>query len=219
MSWKDERDCGTWEKWIRKFVTSMLYFRGYRKIHPEDPFYTPGAIKRIKALIHNNMRIFEWGSGISSIWYARQVGKYTCIEHSKEWYDKMSQSFDKNEINNAEIIFCEERILPDDYVWEKQWRYYHILKHPPLNPQFRDYMAVIDQYPDSYFDCIVVDGRERIGCLIHAIPKLAEKGIIILDDSQRPRYKEAFTILNEWEKELFDFGLAQTTLFYRSTDK
>ena len=39
MSWKEERECGVIEKWTRKFITSILYFRGYRKLYPNDPYY------------------------------------------------------------------------------------------------------------------------------------------------------------------------------------
>ena len=214
MTWQNERECGIFEKWARRFVTSILYFRGYRKFYPNDPFYTPGAIKRISSLLDPKMTVFEWGSGISSLWYAKQVKKYICVEHSSEWFNRIKEDFKNNNVNNVEIIFSAEIDLVSDYLWKEQWQYYSILNHPPANPKFKDYIATIDQYPDKHFDCIVIDGRERIGCLVHAISKLSDNGFLIFDDSHRPRYQEAFRILHNWKHEKYNFGLGQTTIFY-----
>lgn len=46
--------------------------------------------------------------------------------------------------------------------------------------------------------------------------RLSETGFIVLDDSQRPRYREFFEILAGWHVETFDFGTMQTTLFSRT---
>jgi predicted O-methyltransferase YrrM len=39
------------------------------------------------------------------------------------------------------------------------------------------------------FDLIVVDGRERVRCVRAALPRLAPGGVLLLDDSQRRRYR------------------------------
>ena len=43
-----------------------------------------------------------------------------------------------------------------------------------------------------YEDVIAVDGRDRVNCVKHAMPKLKPGGVLVLDDSHRPRYREAF---------------------------
>ena len=40
------------------------------------------------------------------------------------------------------------------------------------------------------FDIIVVDGRARVACCMASLPHLAPGGLIVLDDAQRPRYRE-----------------------------
>ena len=39
------------------------------------------------------------------------------------------------------------------------------------------------------FDLVVVDGRARVACLQHAAKRLAPGGIVLFDDTQRPRYR------------------------------
>ena len=80
----------------------------------------------------------------------------------------------------------------------------------------KNYIFAIDTYANSSFDIIVIDGRERLPCLLHAVDKLKNDGILVFDDSARPRYKECFNILEGWYFKQFDFGLKQTTIFARN---
>jgi hypothetical protein len=185
MSWKEERECGILEKWARRVVTSIVFFKSYRKLYPNDPFYTSGVIEKIRSLLNTKMVEFEWGSGVSSRWYAKQVKKYICVEHSEEWFNRTKKVFKNNNVKNTEIIFSAETDLPLDFSWKKQWQYYSILNYPPANPKFKDNIATINQYLDKHFDCIVIDSRERVGCLVHAIPKLTTDGLLIFNDSHR----------------------------------
>jgi hypothetical protein len=213
MSWKEERDCNIFELYYRKFITSVLYFRLYRRLYPDTPFYTPGAIRTIKKLLNKNSRVFEWGSGKSSLWFSKRVAEYICVEHDKLWFDEVLTTFNENKTQNAKIVYIPANKINDSYHWDKDWPHYKLLNHPPTKPEFRNYMMHIDNYPDKYFDCIVVDGRERVGCMLHALSKIKSDGFIIFDDSNRPRYKEIFTSLPNWQIKKFDFGLAQTSIF------
>ena len=47
---------------------------------------------------------------------------------------------------------------------------------------FKDYAAIIDRFPDDYFDVVQVDGRCRSSCAMHAIPKIKPGGYLIVDD-------------------------------------
>ena len=82
-----ERKCNVIEYWIRRLFSSFVYFRIYRKLYPEKPFYSPSAIRKIESLLNTNSRVFEWGSGISTIWYAKRVKELVSIEHDKTWFE------------------------------------------------------------------------------------------------------------------------------------
>ncbi len=213
---RSERNCSYIEYIARRICSSLLYFRIYRKIYPNDPYYTPKAIKKAIKLLNKNSKVFEWGSGMSTIWYANRVKEVVAIEHNKEWYNKGLQGLANSKLNNTNIFLVPTIADNDTFSWEKDWKHYETLNHPPKNPEFIDYIHKIDEYPDSYFDCIAIDGRERVGCSVHAISKLAKNGFIILDDSHREKYTEIFEILSDWNAVKFNFGLLQTTIFTRN---
>ena len=204
--------------WIRKFITSLFYLRGYRKLYPDKPWYMPKAVRFIEKKLPDLKRVFEFSCGDSSLWFAQRVQEYTAVEHDKAWYTHVSNTLKDRNLINAKILFFPADDNSSRFDWEKEWRYFTILKHPPNNPEFHHYMSSIDSYPDHHFDCIIIDGRERIGCLLHSLPKLAENGIIIFDDSARDRYQEAFSILSDWYYRSYRFGLGETTFFARKKD-
>jgi precorrin-6B methylase 2 len=77
---------------------------------------------------------------------------------------------------------------------------------------------------DKKYNLIVVDGRERVKCFSNCFDHLKDDGVVILDDSSRDKYKDAYNIGKELGfKHLDIIGLKprshrvhQTTFFYRS---
>jgi hypothetical protein len=200
---------------IRKLITSLFYYRIYRKLYPEKPWYTPKANQFLEKKIKNINRIFEFGSGNSSIWFAERTKEYIAVENDSSWYTQVTKKLKEKNLINTNLLFVPPDKNKTDFDWEKDWPYFKILKHSPDKPEFRHYMYTIDQYPDNHFDCIVIDGHERIGCLLHALPKLSENGMIIFDDSSREKFQKVFSLLSDWHSKIFTFGLEQTTFFAR----
>jgi len=70
---------------------------------------------------------------------------------------------------------------------------------------------------------VIVDAEERVECVKVASQYLTEDGVIILDDSHRDYYKEAFDFAREQGFRKLDFkgqkpaGISEywTTVFYR----
>jgi precorrin-6B methylase 2 len=77
---------------------------------------------------------------------------------------------------------------------------------------------------DKKYNLIVVDGRERVKCFSNCFDHLKDDGVVILDDSSRDKYKDAYNIGKELGFKYLDIiGLKprshrvhQTTFFYRS---
>lgn len=210
-----ERACGRWEYLCRRLYSSVFYKKLYRKLNPNHPHFTPKAIRVLESRLHKDMKLFEWGSGVSTLWFAERVSQVVSIEHDPFWHEQVTGGLLSLRAKNSKCILIppvnDETLR--SYKWQSNWKYYDVLGRPPRKPEFLEYISAIDDYDDLSFDCIAIDGRERIGCLVHAIPKLRKGGILILDDSMRPRYAEAFDLLQEWPTEQFDFGLLQTTIF------
>jgi predicted O-methyltransferase YrrM len=78
----------------------------------------------------------------------------------------------------------------------------HLIEAPPTissEPQVRsgrpgedelDFSGYVDALAQlgGKFDVICVDGRARVACALAAVKYLTPQGILVWDDSQRPRY-------------------------------
>jgi len=55
------------------------------------PWYTYPAIEYFSHIDFSTMRVFEFGSGNSSLWWARRCLSLTSIESDQHWFGKVSQ--------------------------------------------------------------------------------------------------------------------------------
>lgn len=73
------------------------------------PWYTYPAIEYLKRLNVSDKTIFEWGSGNSSLFWAKRAKEVVSIEHDKKWFNMVN----RDKLDNQKIIFLEEK---SDYV-------------------------------------------------------------------------------------------------------
>jgi predicted O-methyltransferase YrrM len=155
----------------------------------QRPWITYGAIKFLERVVTSEMRIYEYGAGGSTIFFALRAKKVFTCEHDPAWANKVRASLIRANCSNYELKVVEaisDRLTlnkdpanPDDYVSHSP---------PHRNLDFRDYSKSIDDFPDNYFNMVLVDGRSRPSCVKHAIPKVADKGYLILDNAEREAY-------------------------------
>jgi hypothetical protein len=219
MGYRDEREGPLLVLIIRKAITSILYYRDYKRIFPEIPNYTPGAIRYLNRILNKETRVFEYGCDNSSLWYSKRTKEYIAVEHDIKWFNRIKKQLPQNDTENSQLLFVALNRDAGKFDWQKEWPHYKKIQRPSQNVKYMDYIRSIGRYPDQYFDIIVIDGRERVHCLLEALPKLNDSGVIIFDDSNRPRYKEIFSIMHNWDIKSFNFGLAQTTFFRRKNKR
>ncbi|GAG85537.1 unnamed protein product [marine sediment metagenome] len=95
------------------------------------------------------MEVFEWGSGLSSVWFAKRVKQVYIIEHDKLWYDKVKEWLRVKDITNVKLNLIE-----------------------PVSGSFQNYCSSVEKYENESFNIIAVDARDRINCIIHSLDKL-----------------------------------------------
>lgn len=195
---------------LRGAYSFVLYWHGYRWLHRRDPFYAPRAIREVSKLLTPRTRLFEWGTGRSTVWFAARVGEMIAIEHDLGWFERTSAELAASALYNVDYRLCVPSTPTSTYDGSPE--------STLSKPEFANYVSQIDEYPDGYFDVIAIDGRERVGCAQHAVPKVAPNGCIILDDTRRARYGPVFSLLADWRVQRFSFGRQDTTLFFRSAD-
>jgi hypothetical protein len=148
------------------------------------PWVTYSFIDFIKPRLTKDLSIFEYGSGNSTLFYAKNVRRVVSVEHDEDWYHKIV----KEKAGNAEMIFCKLDTAGE-----------YAKKSASL---------------DEKFDIIIVDGRDRVNCCKYGIDGLTDKGVVVLDDSERENYKEARTFLKDKGFKELSFSGISPGLFY-----
>lgn len=155
------------------------------------PWITFSAIDYLDKHLNQKMKIFEYGGGGSTLFFASRVGELVTIEHNDEWFDGLKETMKKNTSirwkglligpDDGPAIRNLNKADPDSYSSEDE---------NFAGKTFKQYASAIDQYPDEYFDVVLVDGRARPSCLKHSLGKVKKNGLLILDNSDRPYYLE-----------------------------
>jgi precorrin-6B methylase 2 len=161
------------------------------------PWMTYPAIEFIRKRVKPDMSVFEYGSGGSTIWWANQVREVISVEHDRAWFEKVAK-----DVGSRALVYQID-LIPGG-----------------------GYSGAIQKF-DNRFDVVVVDGRDRVNCTKNCLQALKSTGIIILDNSDRPEYAEAFEFLHSNGFRHIEFvGLCpivnlkcETSIFYRSGNR
>ena len=73
------------------------------------PWYTYPATEYLKRFDFSDKRIFEWGCGNSSLFWAQRSKEIISVEDNKKWFDIV----DKNKFADQKIILLEKK---EDYI-------------------------------------------------------------------------------------------------------
>jgi hypothetical protein len=157
-------------------------------------------------ILKPDMIIYEYGSGISTLYFSIKVKQIISVEHNKSWYNNINDEILKKKIDN-----CEYYLIEPEYNDAEKSKFISINYRSGLKEYskstFNKYVESIDKYPDKYFDLVFIDGRARLGCIIHSINKIKLGGYLVLDNSDEIKYNLTQKILKKYEKLEF-FGIA-----------
>lgn len=186
---------------LETLISSVRHYADWREhlvpgrnsVNDGSPWISFSAVRYLKGIIRKDMRVFEYGSGGSTLFWISRVQELVSVEHDTSWYSIMKKQFDEHSVQNLKYLlvepesdtrFGEKRFEnPDDY----------ISADPAYTGKnFEQYAKSIDAYPDNYFDVIVVDGRARTSCIKHSINKLKKGGYLIVDNAERKYYMNPF---------------------------
>lgn len=149
------------------------------------PWWTYRAIAVVEEWLASRPeppRVFEYGSGASTVWLARRAGRVDSVEHDAEFARHMDPAVSSHPNASVRVVEPVPRAHPDARSG----------KHGYEGLDFADYVRAIDEVRGP-FDLVVVDGRAREACLAAAAARLARDGVIVFDNSRRRRYREAIT--------------------------
>lgn len=102
---------------IRSALLEDGWFRSYRTQQAVDkngkaiPWCTYPFIHFLKPRLKSEFRVFEYGCGNSTLWYAERVKEIISVEHDHSWFQKIKDKLPEN----AAIVYKD---LEEGYVEE-----------------------------------------------------------------------------------------------------
>lgn len=138
-----------------------------QKIDPESgilyPWYTHGALDRIKEWDLSDKIVLEWGGGASTIWWRRKCKEVYTVDHSLDWVNMVMVMDSGGGISTySEIVYVDS--------------------HEGDNAAGRD--AYVKQWYNLKPDICIVDGIHRYECAEYAV-KVLKPEILIVDNHQQ----------------------------------
>ena len=155
-------------------------WRARRGKTPERPWIVPAAVGWLRRRIRSDWAVLELGSGRSTVWFARRAGSVLSFEDNEYWYPRTQERLAEAGLANVDLRLREVEGFPKE----------------------------VAELPDASFDLVLVDFLEapavtRIDALKPAMKKVRPGGYLLLDDSDRPGYREAYELLDGWRERRF----------------
>jgi hypothetical protein len=173
----------------RKYL--YAWFQSRRKDYLLDhaiPWITYDATEFLKANLSKGIRVFEYGSGASTLFWALYQAHCVSIEHDPVWYELLRVRFDPSYDVDLRLVPADPpaaQIADADIADPENYRTSSIGFE---DRTFRNYVSQIDAFPDGYFDVVMVDGQARPSCVAHSYKKVKRNGMLILDNADVPQY-------------------------------
>lgn len=184
------------------YLRETGWFQSFKAKLPLDkegqplPWFTYPSISFLRPRINKSMKVFEYGAGCSTLWWAERVAQVISCESDKQWYDRLLKFLPPNvRLSQVDLIYGGEYCKA-------------ILNH------------------QNEFDIVVIDGRDRVNCAKNCLAALKPEGVIVWDNSDRKQYQEGYDCLQSHGFRRIDFeGVGPeltapwwTSVFYRSSN-
>ena len=155
-------------QYIPRCVTHNL-INGRTPLDLQMPWFSYAAIDFLEEFVRPGMKICEYGSGGSTLFFAQRSRSVFSIENDPTWFEFVSKRLAEKRIQNVTM-----QLHPFDF----------------KNPEGFENSAYLNAIPNESFDVIVVDGSEewkkiRPICFQKAETRVKAGGIIVVDDSWR----------------------------------
>lgn len=147
--------------WTPHYIYNRLGVIWYEFKKPDVPWLTKPAIEILNSWLLKEDVGFEWGSGRSTLWFARRVRHLTSVESSEYWFKKLSHEIEELKLDNITYLY-----KPD--------------VESGMNS---NYVRVVHEFAASSLDFALVDGTLRDFCALAVLPLLKPGGILIIDNA------------------------------------
>jgi hypothetical protein len=119
------------------------------------PWFTYPAIDYLRQLDLSDKRVFEYGCGFSTLFWAAHAKNVVSVDNNPEWFGR---------IKKVCLANVKLHLVQDLLAYPKQ--------------------IALPEYAEG-FDIVVIDGRARGECAREAVKRLKRDGMLILDNAER----------------------------------
>ena len=169
--------------YVRHLRTLLSIYDTEDLAHLDLPWWTYAAIDRVEELLRQKpARVFEYGSGASTLWLSQRAESVDSVEHDRDF----SQLMERLAHDRTNVTFHFEPPVAATNPTVKSGR------EGFEDMDFANYVGTIDRVGGT-FDLIIIDGRARVACVAPALARLNTGGLILFDDMKRGRYQEVLS--------------------------
>ena len=147
--------------WTPTYILNRIKTGIYWKFNQDKPWLTKKANEYLGKNINKKMIGLEFGSGRSTLFFAKKLKKLVSVENNQDWYVKVQSLLQEQKIKNVD---------------------YRIAHVDNDKPDISNYHKIIDEFKDGNFDFILIDGAIRDLCSLKAIYKLNSSGLLVIDN-------------------------------------
>jgi len=179
----------------------------HNSIIDKQPWLVFPVIKILDNVMKEDWRIFEWGSGGSTLFFASRAKEVVSVEHNRDWFEAVGKELERLAFTNVKYELLEpEQCKNYDRRRISDPSAFFSDDDDSAGYDYEKYAKAITKYPDNFFDLIVIDGRARPSCMFQSLKKVKKNGIILLDQSERPHYLKCMSLFmgkKEWSKKSY----------------
>ncbi len=143
--------------WTPRYIVNRLRWVLWQHRHPDAPWLVPEAVRFLDQWLRSTDVLVEFGSGRSTVWFARRAGRIISVDHDRRWYERVRGRLGIEGASNVDYFLAD--------------------------PAAQTYIAAVESALDGLADVILVDGACRDACAVWALDRLRPGGLIIVDNA------------------------------------
>lgn len=134
------------------------YWSGKSNLREGVPWLVPGAVSMLEEVLDRKRDVLEFGSGGSTVFFARRSGRVTSYETRPKWCDLVRKRLNEEKLENVDLrLFSNEEILEQLRTDETD---------------LRSDVILVDSVPVSY----------RCKLLVESVKHLRVGGYVVVDN-------------------------------------
>jgi predicted O-methyltransferase YrrM len=149
-----------------RYIADRLSQMAYQRRNPDAPWITPVMVDILDQWLRPTDCGVEWGSGHSTIWLARRLGRLDSVEESADWH-RTVQSLLARHCFTGKVNLHLVPILAKD------------------RSACCPYVAVAARIASNSLDFALIDGDLRDHCAALAVQLLKPGGLLVIDNIER----------------------------------